>query len=145
MPAAVTSQGRIRGEVVEYCSTQFRFADPALVVSAVSGVINQQGRPFTHGFEIHLEQATLHFEFAGYTDEPMVAPLRLLTPDGETTQPALSGGDPTDAFAAEIGEVATCIAADQPSAILSGDLARDAIILCHKQTESVMSGKTVEI
>lgn len=145
MPTAVTTQGRMRGDVVEYFSSQFRFADPALVVSAVSGVINQQGRPFTHGFEIHLEKATMHFEFAGYTDEPMVAPMRLLTPDGETTQPKLAGGDPTDAFAAEIEEVVRCVSANEPSDVLSGDLARDAIVLCHKQTESVKTASTVEI
>ena len=42
----------------------FEFADPRLTVSATSGVINQQGRPFTHGFEIHLEKATLLYELA---------------------------------------------------------------------------------
>src|SRR5688500_9954868 len=40
MPTAVTSQGRLRGDVVEYCVSQFQFADPALVVSSASGVIN---------------------------------------------------------------------------------------------------------
>jgi hypothetical protein len=28
---------------------------------------------------------------------------------------------------------------------LSGDLARDAIVLCHKQTQAVQSGKTVKV
>ncbi len=55
MPTSVTSQGRMRGDVVEYCHSMFRFPEPSLVVSAASGVINQQGRAFTHGFEIHLE------------------------------------------------------------------------------------------
>ena len=52
MPVSVTSQGRMRGEVVEYFNTQFSFADPALMASATSGVIYQQGRSFTHGYEI---------------------------------------------------------------------------------------------
>ena len=54
----------MRGEVVENFNTQFFFDDPALVVTATSGVIAQQGRPFTHGFEIYLERATLLFDFA---------------------------------------------------------------------------------
>ncbi|HAY79700.1 MAG TPA: gfo/Idh/MocA family oxidoreductase, partial [Planctomycetaceae bacterium] len=44
MPSAVTSTGRMRGEVVEYCDTLFHFDDnPTLVVRATGGVINQQG------------------------------------------------------------------------------------------------------
>ena len=61
MPTGVQSVGRVRGEVVDYCNSLFEFEDPALVVSCTGGVINQQGRPFTHGFEIHLEEATLPF------------------------------------------------------------------------------------
>jgi predicted dehydrogenase len=145
MPTEVVSQGRLRGEVVEYFDTLFRFADPALVVRATSGVINQQGRPFTHGFEIHLEKATLHFEFAGLADTPELMPLKVLTAAGEVLRPALGEGDPTVAFQAEIAEVVRCLESGRPSAILAGDLARDAIVLCHRQTEAVRSGRPVSV
>ena len=49
------------------------------------------------------------------------------------------------AFEYEIQEVARSIASKKPSALLGGELARDAIVLCHKQTEAVKSGKTVKI
>ena len=65
MPRAVHTLGRMRGEVVESFNTQFFFDDPDLLVTATSGVINQQGRTFTHGFEIYLEKATLLFDSCG--------------------------------------------------------------------------------
>jgi predicted dehydrogenase len=145
MPSSLSSVGRLRGEVVEYCNTTFHFTDPSLVVSAVSGVINQQGRAFTHGFEIHLEKATMHYEFAGFSDKGELMPLKILTADGQVVRPEIGGGDPSEAFVDEIAEVVKCIEAKEPSPTLSGDLARDAIILCHKQTESVKAGGVVKI
>jgi predicted dehydrogenase len=147
MPTAVTSQGRIRGDVVEYCVSQFQFADPSLVVSSASGVINQQGRSFTHGFEIHLEKATLYFDLAVLAGGQLqVTPLTLLNAKGAAEYPQLPPGDPMlSAFDAEIKEVAQSIKSGQPSALLSGDLAHDAIILCHKQTKAVKSRKAVKV
>lgn len=147
MPAAVTSQGRLRGDVVEYCTTMFQFADSRLAVSATSGVINQQGRPFTHGFEIHLERATLLFNFAVMADGKNTSlPLTLLNDQGGVEYPSLPGGDPMlSAFEAEIKEVAACVQAGKPSSLLGGELARDAIVLCHRQAESVRTGKSVGV
>jgi predicted dehydrogenase len=147
MPTAVSSQGRMRGDVVEYCNTQFQFADRSLAVSAASGVINQQGRPFTHGFELHLEKATLYFDFAVLADgKNQHTPLTLLNPRGKVEYPTLPEGDPMlAAFEAEIKEVVQSIRSGEPSALLGGDLARDAIVLCHKQTQSVQSGKVVKV
>ena len=146
MPKSLICHGRTRGEnVVDYCNTLFRFDDPRLVVFATSGVINQQGRPFTHGFEIHLEKATIHYEFAAFADEPELMPLKILPDDGQVVRPEVGGGDPTDSFQDEIAEVVRCVEADEPSKVLTGDLARDAIVLCHKQTESVLEGREVEI
>jgi predicted dehydrogenase len=144
-PTAVTSRGRMRGDVVEYFNTFFEFADPSLVVSATSGVVNQQGRPFTHGFEIHLEKATLNYELGVYGDQVEVMPLKVLPANGKVVRPKLSGADMPDAFVDEIKEVVKCVTAGQPSPTLDGDLARDAVVLCHKQTESVKKGKTVKI
>jgi len=147
MPTAVTSQGRMRGDIVEYCVSQFQFVDPSLVVSSASGVINQQGRSFTHGFEIHLEKATLYFDLAVLAGGQLqVTPLTLLDSKGKAEYPQLPPGDPMlSAFDAEIKEVTQSIRSGQPSALLSGELARDAIVLCHKQTQAVRSGKAVKV
>ena len=145
MPKSVVSHGRTRGGVVDYCNSLFQFEDPSLVVLATSGVVNQQGRAFTHGFEIHLEKATMHYEFAGFTDEAELMPLKILTDDGGVVRPDVGGGDPTESFQDEVREVVRCVQANEPSQVLAGDLARDAIVLCHKQSESVLQGRAVEI
>jgi predicted dehydrogenase len=147
MPTAVTSQGRMRGDVVEYCVSQFQFADPSLVVTSASGVINQQGRAFTHGFEIHLEKAALYFDLAVLAGGTLqITPLTVLDSKGKADQPKMPPGDPMLlAFDNEIPEVVKSAANNKPSPILSGSLARDAIVLCHKQTQAVKSGKTTKI
>ena len=145
MPTGVFSNGRLRGEVVDYCNSVFTFSDPDLVVSSVTGVINQQGRPFTHGFEIHLEQATMQFEFAGFADVAENMPVKLLKPDGSVERPELGDGDPVYAFGREIDEVVRSVQAGQPSAIVSGDLARDAIRMCEAQARSVNENAWVPI
>jgi predicted dehydrogenase len=144
-PTAVTTRGRMRGEVVEYFNTFFEFADPSVAVSATSGVINQQGRPFTHGFEIQLEKATLIYDLAVYADGVEAMPLRVLPANGKVVRPKLSGADMPDAFVDEIKEVVKCVAAGQPSSTLDGGLAQDAVVICHKQTESVKKGKTAKV
>ncbi len=139
MPKAVHSVGRMRGEVAEFFTTQFLFDDPRLVVTATSGVINQQGRPFTHGYEIYLEKATLLFEsFTG-------TPLTVLTEDGQVEKPDLGSPDMLDAFPIELAEAVRCAESNTPSELLDGALARDALILAHKQTESIAKRQVVEI
>lgn len=147
MPNFVNSQGRMRGEVVEFCNSQFRFADQSLVVSATSGVVNQQGRPFAHGFELQLEKATLYFDFAVLADgKNQHIPLTLLGPRDKIEYPTLPAGDPMlAAFEAEVKEVVRSLASGATSPLLGGDLARDAIVLCQKQAKSVQSGKGVKI
>jgi len=128
MPASVTSQGRMRGEVVEYVHTAFRFADPSLVVSAESGVVRPQGRSFTHGFEMHLEKATLQYEFAVFDGKPrLIQPLTVCDGEGKVLQPALGDGDPARAFEGEIAEIVRSMESKQPSALLSGELATEGV------------------
>ncbi len=146
MPQSLISQGRMRGDVVEYCNTMFEFADRQLVVSATSGVINQQGRSFTHGFEIHLEKATLLYELAVVGGEGrMLMPLTVLDSKGQVVTPPLGEHDEISPFVAEIKEVVKAIRTGTPSPILGGDLARDAIILAHKQTQSVQKRGRVKV
>lgn len=144
-PDRVTSQGRMRGEVAEYWNSQFEFTDRDLVVSATSGVINQQGRGFLHGFEIHLEKATLAFEFMIVSDQPHVSmPFTVFDNKGSAQQPALGDGDPLRAFEAEIKEALKCFKAGRASPILAADLARDAVVMCNKQTQSIKARRTVK-
>jgi predicted dehydrogenase len=146
MPTALDTQGRWRGEVLEYFQTQFRFADPSLVVSATSGVINQQGRSFLHGYELHFEDATLVFEFGVLADEGRsMMPLTVIPRNGDNEQVDLGSGDPMmSAFENELTAVATAVEGGTPSEFLTADLARDAIRICHKQNESARSGKRAE-
>ena len=124
---------------------RFDFGESNFTVSATCGVINQQGRPFMHGYEIHLEDATVHFEFAAYSDHPEAAPLKVLVSDGTVVRPELPTGDDVAGFVGEIQEVQRCIVEDTDSAILGGELARDAILLAERQTESVCGGRIVSI
>lgn len=145
MPTAVLSTGRMRGEVAEFFTSQFQFADPSLSVTATSGVIRQQGRSFTHGYEIHLEKATLLFDSAviGGKGE-LNMPVTLLTADGKVTRPEFPPAAAEDAFAAELSEAVKSVRTGKPSSILGGQLASDALALCEAQTESVKKRKLVK-
>ena len=146
MPRAVQSVGSMRGKVVERFTTEFLFDDKDLVVTASCGVINQQGRPFTHAYEIYLEKATLLFDAASLGKDWVVAyPVTILTKDGKVVRPKLPPSDPCDAFVHEVKEVLRCVNSNTPSALLDGTLARDAIVLCEKQTQSVRLRRPVRV
>ena len=145
MPKAVQSVGTMRGEVVERFSTQFLY-DPPRMVTAACGVIDQQGRPFTHAYEIYLEKATLLFDYAAIAKVgDAVTPLTVLLKGGNVLRPKLGSGDPVDAFAVELSEAVRAVRSNKPSPLLAGELARDAVILCQKQTESVVRGRAVKV
>ena len=138
MPRGVSSRGRVRNGLPEFWNTQFDYGADGPVVSATSGVVTQAGRSFNHGFEIHLERATLQFEFAVFGGAGRyLCPPTLLGPDGTVAEISLGSGDPMNAFAAELAEVVQCVRNNQPSGILGADLARDAIRLCEMQAASV--------
>lgn len=143
MPASVFSTGRMRGDVVEFVNTQFLFADCDMACGVTGGVIGQQGRGFTHGFEIHLERATIVFDFAIIEDKPIaVMPLTVFTANGKARRPKLPA---TDGFVAELTEAARAVRAGEPSPVLSGALALDALVMCEKQTQSVVQKKIVRV
>jgi predicted dehydrogenase len=136
----------MRGDLAQFWHSQFHFADHPYVVEATSGTIDQQGRPFEHGFEIHLERATLVFDFAVIGGEGrMVCEPTLLDDKGRVKHPKMSDGDPMTAFQGELREVLRAIRTGQPSPILDGALARDAIVLCQKQTESLRRNRPVRV
>jgi len=139
VPAKVFSTGVIEGDGVAYLTTQYLYGPGGPAVSCSSGAVAQKGRPFVHGYEIYLEKATLVYE-SGAT------PLTVLTADGKAEQPQLEGGgDPITAFATEIQTAVDGIASGKEPDLLSGQLARDALVLCHKEIESVRTGTFVAV
>jgi len=137
MPSQVRSVGTMRGEVAERFSTQFIFEGNDAMVTALCGVIDQQGRPFTHAFEIYLEGATLQFDDG--------VPLTVFDAKGKSRQPKLPSGDPVDVFARELGDAAKAIRDDRPSKLLAGQLARDALLLCERETKAIKTGRAVKL
>ena len=68
----------------------------------------------------------------------------MLTADGKARAPKLrGGGDELAAFTAEIQAAADGVASGKEPDLLSGKLARDALVLCHKEIQSVQTGKPV--
>ncbi len=144
-PIALSTIGRTHNDLPEFWHTQFRF-ESGCTVEATSGTIDQQGRPFDHGFEIHLEDATLLFEFAVIGDEGhYLCPPTILDRSGKAKRPKLDGGDPMDAFAAELKEVVRSFAAEEPSEVLGCQLALDAVEMCHAQSRSLATNKQVRL
>ena len=65
--------------------------------------------------------------------------------DGEVIRPDLGEADEVTAFVGEIEEMATAVESGTASPLLGGDLARDAILLCQKQADSVIQKTRVEV
>ena len=147
VPDAVFSQGKLAGgNFLDFLTTQYIYNDKELTVSCSSGAISQKGRAFSHGFELFLEKATLLFDFSTLAGEPSTAmPLTLLTEDGNVEQVDLGEVDPIDAFTAEIQYAVDAIDWEEEPTALSGVGARDALLLCYKEAESVKTGEIVAI
>jgi predicted dehydrogenase len=139
VPGKVFSTGVTRNGVVEYLTTQYLYGANGPAVSCSSGAIAMKGRQFVHGYEIYLEKATLVYESG-------TAALTVLTPDGKAKQPKLKGGtEATAGFTAEIQTAVDAVRTGIEPDLLSGQLARDALVLCHKECQSVRTGKTVSV
>lgn len=144
-PAGVTTTGRCRDGVPEFWHTLFHFNTGAAVQSTC-GVIDQPGRSFDHGFELHLERSTLAFEYAvltgtgRYLCEPM-----LLGASGNVTRPKLPASGPLDAFVAELRDAVRCVRTNCRSEILDAELAQAAIAICHAEADSLVSGQRVNL
>jgi len=146
MPDSVYSRGMlIEDRYVKYLSTQYIYDDKEVCLTAASGAISQPGRAFAHGYEIYLEKATILFESATLGNEGVTSmPVTLLTSDGEVYNPDMGAGDPVDSFTAEIQYAVDSIRNNKTPTALSGEGARDALLLCYKEAESVKMGETVK-
>jgi len=110
------------------------------VVSIGGGVIDSPARPFTHGYEVSFERATLRFEHAAYSDGTSDdIPLTILHNDGQIERPELAGGDPIDAFVTEIELAARVVAGEPLPLVLDPVMATDALKICEMQMPSATS------
>jgi hypothetical protein len=120
-------------------TTSYLYGGNGPAVTCSSGALTMKGRPFVHGYELYLEKATLVYESG-------TCPLTVLKADGSSEQPKLPGGDDaTTAFTIEIQAAVDGIKAGKEHDYLSGKLARDALVMCYREIESVKSGKAVSI
>jgi predicted dehydrogenase len=139
VPQGVFATGVEQGGAVQYLTTQYLYGPGGPAVSCASGAVCQKGREFVHGFEIYLEKATLLFESG-------VQPLTLLTADGKKVQPKLAGGDdPVAAFTAELQAAVNAVTTGKPADLLSARLARDALVMCYREIDSVRTGQPVAV
>jgi predicted dehydrogenase len=139
VPKRVFSSGVVENGTVQYLTTQYLYGPGGPAVTCSSGAVAQKGRPFVHGYEIYLERATLTYESG-------TCPLTVLTADGKAEQPPLAGGgEATAAFTLELQAAVDGVRAGREPDLLSGQLARDALVLCHQECESVRRGEAVAV
>jgi len=142
VPRKVFSTGIATDEnTVTYLTTQYLYGTGAnaLALSCSSGALAKKGREFVHGYELYLEKATLLYESG-------TQPLTVLTEDGKAKQPKLKGStEATAAFTAEIQAAVEGVASGREPDLLSGKLARNALVLCQKECQSVLSGNAVTV
>ena len=139
VPERVSSSGVVAADGgVTYLTTHYLYGNAGPAVTCSSGAMAMNGQPFVHGYEIYLDKATLAF-----TSERT---LTIYTPDGKTKVPKLKGGeDPLSAFTTEIQTAVNGVRDGVEPDLLSGQLARNALALCHKECQSVRTGKTVAV
>jgi len=139
VPKEVFAVGVVEKDAVAFLTTSYLYGHGGPAVTCSSGAISMSGRPFAHGFEIYMEKASLLYDSGG-------TPITLLTADGKSTQPVLAGGgDPLSAFTDEIQTAVNGVVSGKEPDLLSGKLARDALVLCHRECESVKFGKVVAV
>lgn len=135
MPKAAHTVSREKKGLPMFYETVFEFDQPGTAVAAGGGVIDSPARPFTHGYEVSFEQATVRFEFAGYADGSTTRiPVTIMKQDGTLEKPELGDGDPVNAFVAEINAAARSVDRGEHSAILDANTAADALAICEMQT-----------
>jgi predicted dehydrogenase len=138
MPRQVVATGRKEGDAVTHINALYLYGPGGPTVACASGAVAQKGREFVHGFEVYFEKATLVFESG-------IQPLTLLPAEGGSQEPPLGNADSVAAFTAELQAAVDGVRAGKAPDLLNGDLARDGLVLCHKECESVTTGRPVDV
>jgi predicted dehydrogenase len=136
VPKAVSSTGVIEKGVVQHLTTTYDYGAGGPSITCTSGALSMSGRPFVHGYELYFEKATLVYE-AG------TCPLTLITSGKSEPVQLPGGGDPVTAFTEEIQAAVDGAANGKMPELLNGQLARDALVMCYKECESVETRKPV--
>ncbi len=137
VPKSVSSAGVVENGVVQHLTTIYDYGPGGPAVTCTSGALAMSGRPFTHGYELYLEKATLVYEAGGPITRITAGKAEPVTPPG--------GGDEITAFAEEIQTAVDAVGTGKTPDWLAGQLARDALVMCHKEIESVVTRKPVSI
>ena len=139
VPQRVFSSGVVAPDgSVEYLTTNYLYGEGGPALSCLSGAVAMNSRPFTHGFELFLEKATLVYELGA-------TPLTLLPPKGPSKPVKLKTAGELSAFTAEIQAAVDGVTSGKEPPLLSGMLARNALVLCFKEIQSVTTGKVVNV
>jgi predicted dehydrogenase len=138
VPKAVSSTGVVEKDVVQHLTTAYDYGSGGPSITCTSGALSMSGRPFTHGYELYFDKATLVYE-AG------TCPLTLVTSGKSEPVTLPGGGDPVTAFTEEIQAAVDGGASGKMPELLSGQLARDALVMCYSECESVVGRKTVSM
>ena len=123
---------------VQYLTTNYLYGEGGPAVSCSSGAVAMNSRPFTHGYEIFLEKATLAYELGA-------TPLTLLPAKGPPKPVKLKAAGELSAFTTEIQAAVDAVVSGKEEPLLNGKLARDALALCFKEIQSVTTGKVVAV
>ena len=138
VPQALFSVGREEAGSVNYLSTSYLYGPGGPAITCSSGAVAMPGRPFVHGFEIFLEGATLSHSSSGDL------PLTVYPKEGGSFRPELAGGaDPLAAFTLELQAAVDAVGTGVEAPWLGAKLARDALMLCYKEIDSVRTGRIV--
>lgn len=138
VPRSVSATGVVEQGIVQHLTTSYDYGPGGPSITCSSGALALSGRPFVHGYELFLEKATLVYESS-------TCPLTLITA-GKAEPVALpGGGDPISAFTDELQAAVDGVRSGQMPDLLSGQLARDALVMCHNECASVLSGKPVRM
>jgi predicted dehydrogenase len=144
-PTQVVSRGLLQEGFVNHVHTQYVYPEGGPTVTAVSGGICAEGLAFAHGYELFFEQATVMYAAgtiggAWCVDRPVS-----VISKGKVTSPKLKGGaEWCSAFTSELQAAVDSVKSGSVAPLLSAELARDAVHLCHAEAKSIASGKAVK-
>lgn len=146
LPQQVFSRGLLQEGFVNHVHTQYVFDDAGPTVSAVSGGIAASGLEFVHGYELYFEKATVMYSAGTIGGQWCVdRPLSVIA-GGKVTAPKLKGGTEwCSAFTSELQAAADAVKTGTPPPLLSAELARDALKMCHAEAKSIATGKAVKV
>lgn len=145
-PAQVFSRGLQEDGYVNHVHSLYLYDDANLAVSAVSGGIAAEGLTFAHGFEFYFEQATIQLAAGTLGGDWCVDRPLTVFAKGKLTSPKLKGGSEwCSAFTSELQMAVDAVKSGQLPPQLSGELARDALRLCHAEAKSIATGKPVKV